>query len=103
MPESTPQPVACTLTTKQAAFQALEWVDLQGRATAVSEIDGGVRIMLPATLADSVEDLASRERACCTFLNIETAIEADQLKVEITSDNPQALPVIEALAGLRQL
>ena len=54
-------PVACTLTSKDASRQALEWVDLQGHATAVEAIDGGARMTLPSSLAGQVEDLVRRE------------------------------------------
>ncbi len=35
-------PIACTLTPKETTKQALEWVDLQHRATDVTAIEGGI-------------------------------------------------------------
>lgn len=93
-------PIACSLTDRDAGQQALEWVDLQRRATEVAAIEGGVRMTLPASLADDIEDLARREAACCAFLTITTAIVDDVLTLEISSANPDALPVIAALAGI---
>ncbi len=93
-------PIACTLTNKEASKQVLEWIDLQHRATAVDPIDGGVRMTLPASLIDDVEDLARREAGCCAFLTIDTSVVGDVLTLDISSANPDALPVISALAGI---
>lgn len=93
-------PVACTLTDKDMTKQALEWVDLQGRATEVIAIEGGVRMTLPASMLADVEDLARREAQCCAFLRIDTSTVGDVLTLDIASANPDALPVISALAGI---
>lgn len=93
-------PIACTLTNSEATPQLLEWVDLQNRASAIAAIDGGVRMTLPASLVDEVEDLALREAQCCAFLTIDMAVVDDVLTLEISSANPDALPVISALAGI---
>lgn len=100
---TTPQevePVACTLTTKQAAERTLEWTDLQHRCTSVESIAGGVRMTMPASMAADVRDLARREVDCCSFLVIETAVEADVLTLDITSPNPDALPIISVVSGI---
>lgn len=93
-------PVACTLTTKQAASQALEWSDLRGKANSVAPIHAGARMTFPASLAMSVEDLAGRERDCCAFLSITTTVDAETLTMDVTSANPDGLPVIALLAGI---
>jgi len=93
-------PIVCTLANTDAARQALEWVDLQHQATAVLAIEGGVRMTLPASRLDDVEDLAHREAGCCAFLTINTSVSNDILTLDITTPNPDALPVIAALAGL---
>ena len=99
-PANIDSPIMCTLTTKEAATQALEWVDLQHRAISVNEVEGGVRMTLPASLADDVVDLARREAGCCAFLTIDTSVVGDVLTLSISSANPDALPVIFALAGV---
>ncbi len=93
-------PIACTLTNNEATKQALEWVDLQHRAEAVAAIEGGVRLTLPASLVDDVEDLTRREARCCAFLTIDTSVVDGVLTLDISSANPDALPVISALAGI---
>lgn len=92
-------PVACTLSSKEARNQALEWVDLQEHTTAVA-IDGGARMTLPASLAAQVEDLVRRESACCSFLDITLSVHGDELTLDVSSANPDAQPVIAALSGL---
>ena len=94
------EPVACSLTTRDAARQGLEWADLQRHALTATRIDGGAAMTFDAALADSVEDLAARERSCCGFLSITTSRSDDQVRLEITADNPAARPVREALAGV---
>jgi hypothetical protein len=99
---ATSEPIACTLTTKDAAGQALEWVDLQGVATAVAPLPDGARMTFPASLRAQVEDLADRERTCCTFLTITTETVDGTLVLDVTSENPEGRPVIAVLAGLGQ-
>ncbi|MCH7586096.1 MAG: hypothetical protein IH941_13225 [Acidobacteria bacterium] len=94
------EPVACSLTTKDAARQGLEWADLQHRALTATRIDGGAAMTFDAELADRVEDLAARERSCCGFLSITTLRSDDEVRLEITADNPAARPLIEAMTGV---
>ena len=92
-------PIACTATADRAAGQVREWSDLQQRALDRREIDGGVRLVLPAELTDRVRDLARREAACCSFLTISTIVEDDLLIVEVTAIDEAARPIIAMLAG----
>lgn len=93
-------PIACTLANDDAARQRLAWVDLQHRCSQVVSIEGGVRMTLPASLIDDVADLVRREVGCCAFLTIETSVIGDVLTLDISSPNPDVLPVISALAGI---
>ncbi len=93
-------PIACSFTTKDAARQGLAWADLQRHALTATRIDGGAAMTFDAELADSVEEVAARERSCCGFLSITTLRSDDEMRLEITADNPAARPVIEAMAGL---
>ncbi len=95
-----PVPVACTLTTAAAARQALEWSDLQHRATSIIAIEGGARLRLPAELGPHVRDLVARESRCCAFLTITTETTRREIVLDVTSGQPEARPVIELLAGI---
>ncbi len=93
------EPLACSLANDNAAQQALEWADLGRHAVATERLEGGVAMTFRIDLADAVEDLAAREAECCGFLSLATTRNANTVRLEITSDHPDAYLVIEALAG----
>lgn len=86
-------PIACTLTTKQAASQLDEWASLRTRARSVEAIEGGVRVLLPAEAEAATRDLAIREAACCAFLTLTVDRHGDDLSLTITGP-PDAQPII---------
>ena len=59
----------------------------------------GRELSFPIELAPTVEDLAAREATCCSFLTIETQRDGDRIRLVITSADPAAAPVVEALTG----
>ncbi len=93
-------PVVCTLTVHEATGQLLEWADIQHHALSVGAVDRGVLMTFPSTMLDDIEDLARREITCCAFLAISTSVVGEVLTLEVRSENPEALPVISALAGI---
>lgn len=95
-------PIACTLDATDAGRQLEEWQQLQPLASVVVPVEGGVRMTLPGSLEGQIRDLAERESTCCAFLTIvvEPHDDADAVMLEITSPNPDAAPVIAALAGI---
>jgi hypothetical protein len=94
-----PIPVACTLTTKDAAAQVIEWADLRSHMTSVERIEDGVEMTFPIAMAGDVRDLAAREATCCAFLTLVTAECGDEVELRITSDAQEAAGVIDLLAG----
>ena len=66
------EPIACSLTEDAAQRQVDEWARLRADAIAVETVAGGVEMVFPARVAATVEDLARREAACCTFLDLTT-------------------------------
>lgn len=94
------EPVACTLSEQSATDQLAEWKILAAHARSVESIDGGTRMTFCATLNDQVVDLAKREEACCSFLDITTAVAGDELTLDITSEAETAQSVIDILAGI---
>lgn len=97
---SKPRPIICTLSDDSAADQAQEWRDLRQRATSVEARDGGVRLVFPAEVEATVADLARREAACCAFLDLAWEGVDGEVVLDVTSDDPEALPVIALLAGI---
>ncbi len=96
---NTYQPVACSLLTDEAAVQILDWANLQRQVVGIERLEQGVAMTFSIELADSVEDLAAREAECCPFLSIATSRSDDLVRLEITSDDPNASEVIELLTG----
>ena len=93
--------LVCTLSDHSRDAQALEWPDLQTLALTTSRIDGGVASTFPSSMADRIEDLVSRENACCgTWLRTRTTIVADQLRLELTTTNPDGESLIHTMCGL---
>ena len=91
-------PIACTLTTKEAASQLDEWGELRARASDVEAIDGGYRVTLPASEEAVARDLAAREAQCCAFLTLDVAASEDDVMVTITGP-ADAAPVIALIVG----
>ena len=94
------EPIACSLPLRDAASQAGEWTDLSGKAVSFERIPGGLQVRYPLELADQVEDLVSREAACCAWLSLTTERTYEAIEVTLTSENPDSGPVIEALVGV---
>ena len=54
----------------------------------------------PTTRQQAIDpELAAREAECCSFLSIETSRTDDSVRLEITSEDPNASGVIEMLTG----
>ena len=93
-----PVPIACTLTTKDAASQLDEWSGLRAAALAVEPLDGGVRVRLPRALEAQARDLAAREARCCAFLTLSVDVDDAAEEIAVTITGPaEAEPVIALL------
>jgi hypothetical protein len=97
--------VACDLGEPDAASptgewtrRTEEWADVKAGAIGTDLIPGGVRIWLPAELADVARDLARREAMCCGFLDIEVAGAAGRVRLDITTAARAVAPLIEFLS-----
>ena len=80
--------IACTLTHAQAMDQLGEWADLVDDALESTRSDGHLTAVLPITERGRVEDLAARERACCSFLRIDVSADEAAGTVRVTVDSP---------------
>ena len=77
-------PIACTLTTKQAASQLDEWGVLRAKARRIDQIEDGVRVTLPVDVEAEARDLAAREAQCCAFLTLDVQRRDDVVELTIT-------------------
>lgn len=94
-----PTPIACRLTPDEVTAQLGEWERLRSSATSVVPVAGGWSMRFPTGLADEVADLARREAACCSFLDLDTTVDGDSVRLDITSSHDEAGGVIDLLVG----
>ncbi len=94
------EPIACTLPASEAEAGALAWADLRKKALSTERLDHGLAMTFGRDLAATVEEMAAREAVCCSFLSIKTSHTDDAVRIEITSDDPNALPIIQGFQGL---
>lgn len=92
-------PIACSLPARESRDQIGEWRALSVHPVTSERIEGGYAATFDAAVAPVVEDLARREAACCGFLNIDASLTERGVRLIMTSENPDALPVIEMLVG----
>lgn len=95
------EPIACSLPARDTSDQVGEWRDLASKTLTRDRITGGYVVSFAAGDAEVVEDLARRESACCGFLEIATERFDGGIRLVMTSNNPEALPVIDLLVGSR--
>lgn len=93
-------PITCSLSTTQAANQAIEWRRLGRMARSVVVEDGRLTATFPIEAAEAVESLAASEAACCGFLSISTARSGESVRLDIVSPHQDAAPVIDALGAV---
>ena len=92
-------PIACTLPSDQANRQGLGWTDLKQHATFGEALPTGYLMHLPVDMAATVEDLVATESACCAFLSFGVETFDAYVRLEVTSENPDAVPFITSLLG----
>ena len=92
-------PIACSLPARESRNQIEEWSALTAHQVTSQRIEGGYAITFDSEVTQAVEDLARREAACCEFLTIEATRTESGVLLMMTSENSDALPVIELLVG----
>jgi hypothetical protein len=93
-------PIACSATAEASAKQLVDWTDLSLISDRTSSLPGGVAMVFDMAHVEAVEVLAAKERSCCSFLSITTSRSADKIRLEISSDNPDAYTIISQIAGV---
>jgi hypothetical protein len=92
------QPIACSLPARESRDQIGEWRALSAHRVTSERIEGGYAVTFDTKVAPVVEDLARREAACCGFLTIDATHTDRGVRLIMTSENPDALPVIDLLS-----
>ena len=93
------QPIACSLPARESRDQIGEWGALSAHRVTSERIEGGYAVTFDTEVAPVVEDLARREAACCGFLTIDATHTDCGVRLIMTSENPDALTVIDLLVG----
>ncbi|MCI0424416.1 MAG: hypothetical protein L0Z47_01015 [Actinobacteria bacterium] len=93
------QPIACSLPTRESRDQIGEWQALIDHQKTSERVEHGYAVTYHPDMTSVVQDLARRETACCGFLDIVTTSTEDGARLVMTSENPDALQVIELLIG----
>lgn len=90
------EPIACSLRHDEAVGQLAEWAALLDDALTVERTDGVLSLTLPPSERGRAEDLASRERACCSFLTITVteSRDATAFTLRVESPAPEADAVV---------
>lgn len=91
--------LVCTLPDNDATGQVMEWNDIRSQSLRTERLEKGIAVTFDIAIADQVEDLASREAACCGFLSLTTTRSKREIRLEVASDIPEAMPVIEMILG----
>lgn len=99
---TTHEAIACTSTSSEATTRSLEWDTLRDQSRSSVAIDKGIMMTFDASLAGEIENLAETEQACCAFLSIVVSTTSQEVRLEITAENPDALPMLQAIAGLER-
>lgn len=90
--------VVCSLDVTAARAQLDRWAAVRSRHQGTETVPGGVRLWFAADAAAEVRAAAATEAQCCAFLHLVVVEDADRVRLEITSEVPDAQPVIELLA-----
>lgn len=96
----TDQPIACTLDAEGMTAQLDEWAALRKQFQRMETTDHGARLWFEPAAATALTEVAAKEAACCTFLRLDVVQGDDNVRLAITSDHPDAQPVIAMLAAV---
>jgi hypothetical protein len=83
------RPPACSLAPGEAADRAAEFRALAGRALQSRELRDGTLVLsfrAEAGMREAVDDLARRERECCSFLDFGVEASGDSVTLTIGAE-----------------
>jgi hypothetical protein len=93
--------VACELDSADLKTRVGEWQTLRDdHGRGAEAIPGGGRLWLSSDAVSIAADLIQRESRCCGFLDFEMVVQAERLRLQITSLSPHGARVAAFLAGL---
>ena len=90
-------PIACKLDATEAREQIHRWRKVGAGLITCESAPGGVVMSFHGSVADDVRAVAAIEAECCEFLDLAVRDVGNQVRLEITSSQPEGMPVIELL------
>ena len=93
-------PINCSLSTPEQTDRLGWWNQVNGRAIERKTVNGGVQVTFPLEDEEEIRRIAEAESTCCGFLNLEVERTDKWVVLVMTSDNPEAMPVIVGLTGV---
>jgi hypothetical protein len=94
-------PICCSLTAEGARAQLSEWARLGAALRAAEPTGDGTILWFEPQVEAELRDLARREGACCSFLDLTVGADGGGLRLEVSSA-ASARPVIDALVATIQ-
>lgn len=92
--------IACSLVGSEADAQCNGWRDLGGSLQRSAAADGGLSLWFEGAVEGALRELVAKEADCCPFLDLTVVPEGASVRLDVTSSQPEARPVIDALGEL---
>lgn len=92
--------ITCSLVGDAADAQCNGWRGLGGSLKRSAAADGGLSLWFERTVEEVIRELVAREADCCPFLDLTVVPEGASVRLDVTSSQPEARPVIDALGEL---
>lgn len=96
--ERTEAELACTLGPEGSRAQLDEWARLRPLWRKTVSQANGMRLWFDSAAEIPLRTVAAREAACCDFLTLVVAPDEALVRLEITSEHEDAVPVIALVA-----
>ena len=90
-------PIACNLDAGEARSQLARWRYLRRHLVRTAWTATGAVLWFERDAKDAVEEVARIEQECCPFLTLSAAEGEGDVRLEISSGDPDAFGVIEVL------
>ena len=93
------EPVACSLPAGDAVDHSRTFSDLMGMVVSSEPLVDGIALTFHSGLADKVDEFVAREAECCSFLTLVTSRSDEGVRLEVSSENPDAHRMIDTMFG----
>jgi|SRR5688500_5232309 len=92
--------ITCNLIGADLDAQLGAWGTLSPALRRAASTEQGLTLWFDAAVEADLRDVAAKEADCCSFLVLDVVPEGDEVRLDITTELPDARPVIDALGEL---